>query len=159
MAGANSCISVVTRCKWHIPTSRRAKWALTFVHSFSNPCSQAVSVHWDHHGRFFLITGAWARASQVALVVKEPTCQSVQFSSSAMSSSLWPHGPQHTRPPHSQLSRVDEEPTPSCLLPLLSELRLFLCLLARSRDGEESKESCHQVLGRSWLKCSFWIIY
>ena len=54
------------------------------------------------------------RRSGVALIVnKSPKCSSVQFSRSVVSDSLWPHEPQHTRPPcPSPTPRVHPNPWP-----------------------------------------------
>jgi len=85
--------------------------------------------------------------------------QSVQFSHSVVSDSLWPHEPQHTRPPcPSPTPRVDPNPCPSswwCHPTISPSVFPFsFCPQSFPASGSFQKRFTWNVLCRNWFKMS-----
>ena len=92
-------------------------------------CNQ---ITWIQVSAWILVLSVQGQRNLICLYFRLLEYQSVQFSLSVMSDSLWPHGLQHTRPPcPSPTPRVYSNSCPSswwCHPTISSSIVLFSCL-------------------------------
>ena len=76
--------------------------------------NKAMSIWWVKHNTInFVCLSSYNGVFRLILSISTSYTSSVQFSHSVVSNSLWPHEPQHTRPPcPSPTTRVYPNPCP-----------------------------------------------